>query len=219
MPRRSPGLPPLDRRRVIEAAIAVADDSGVAAVSMRRVAERLGVEAMSLYHHVAGKEAVLDAMVDAVVGEISPPEPGQGWRPALGRAAASARTVLARHTWALSLIESRDVGPAGLRHRDAMLGALLTSGFAPADAVHAVSVLDSYVYGFVLQERQLTSRIVDDVGSAARALLAGPDVDEHPHLRAVAEAHAGAAGAGLDEEFRLGLDLVLDGIARLRGHG
>lgn len=214
MTRSAARRPPLDAHRVIEAAIEVADDAGVAAVSMRRIAERLGVEAMSLYHHVAGKEAVLDAMVDAVVGAISPPAPGLPWRAALHHAATAAREVLARHTWALALLEARAAGPAGLRRRDVMLGALLDGGFEAVDAVHAVSVVDSYVYGFVLQEQQLDYRTAGDVAHAADRLLALPDAASYPHLRTVAEAHAAGAGTGPDEAFDVGLTLVLDGIER-----
>ncbi|NCT90521.1 TetR/AcrR family transcriptional regulator [Cellulomonas sp. APG4] len=195
---------------MLAAAVAVADDAGVAAVSMRKVAERLGVEAMSLYHHVPNKEAVLDGIVDAVVGEISEPPPGAGWREALQHVAASAREVLSRHSWALALIESREAGPAGLRHRDRMLGALLTCGFTPVDAVGAVSVVDSYVYGFVLQEQQLRVRTADDVAQAAGAV---PDGGTYPHLQQVAEAYV-AAGRDPHDEFARGLDLVLDGVER-----
>jgi AcrR family transcriptional regulator len=213
MPRSTERRPSLDRAKVLAAAVAVADDAGVSAVSMRKVAERLGVEAMSLYHHVPNKEAVLDGIVDAVVSEISAPPSDLPWREALQHVATSARTALARHSWALALIESRDVGPAGLRHRDAVLGTLLTSDFTPEDAVHTVSVVDSYVYGFVLQEQQLRLRTADDVTRAADDMLTLPDGAAYPHLRAVAETYA-AAGAEPDDEFALGLDLVLDGVTR-----
>lgn len=211
----SPGpRAPLSRARVIEAAVAVADERGVAAATMRNIAERLGVEAMSLYHHVPNKEAILDALVDAVVAEIALPDPALGWAPAIAGRATSARAALSRHSWALGLIESRrTAGPVTLRHHDAALGVFLTAGFTVADAVHAVSVLDSYVYGFVLQEQQLP---LQDPGQAAGDLAGRLPADELPHLRQVAVASAGGTPATPDDEFRFGLDLILDGLRRHR---
>ena len=148
--------PALTRDRVVDAAVRVADRGGLAHVSMRNVGRELGVEAMSLYHHVAGKDALLDALADRVYGEIALPAPDLPWRPAMADRAASARAVLAAHPWALGLIESRrDPGPALLRHHDTVLGCLRRNGFSVALAAHAFSVIDAYVYGFVLTEVNL----------------------------------------------------------------
>lgn len=149
---------------MIAAAVAVADDRGVAAVSMRNVADRLGVEAMSLYHHVANKDAILDGIVDSVFDEIELPDPQLEWRVAMRQRATSARDALTRHSWALGLIESRHTpGPATLRHHNAVLGSLRGAGFSISGALHAVSVIDSYVYGFVLQSQQLPLGTPDEL--------------------------------------------------------
>ena len=151
MPRASTPPPRLSPERVIEAAVAVPDERGVTAVSMRKVAERLGVEAMSLYHHVANNDAILD--------EIELPEPDLDWRTAMRRRATSARDALSRHSWALGLIESRrNAGPATLRHHDAVIGSLRAAGFSIADAVHAFSVIDSHVSGSRCRSSSCPSR-------------------------------------------------------------
>lgn len=211
-----PPRTPLDRGRVIQAAVAVADERGVAAVSMRNVAQHLGVEAMSLYHHVDGKDAILRRIVDAVFEEIELPEAGLEWRTWTRRRASSARAAISRHSWALGLMESRrDAGPATLRHHDATLGCLLTAGFSVTDAVHAASVVDSYVYGFALQEQQLPFRTPEQMTGAAGELLDRID-DDLPHLRTVAAVRT-AGGPTLDDEFTFGLDLILDALDRHRG--
>ena len=214
--RASTPRTPLSRERVIEAAVAVADERGVTAVSMRKVAERLGVEAMSLYHHVANKDAILDGIVDAVFDEIELPEPGPDWRTAMQRRAASARDALSRHSWALGLIESRrNAGPATLRHHDAVIGSLRAAGFSIADAVHAVSVIDSYVYGFTLQEQQLPFDTPEELENAASELVRRMPADAYPHLREVAAEHPVRSGSTYADEFAFGLELILDGLDRL----
>jgi AcrR family transcriptional regulator len=141
---------------VLRSAVAFADRSGIASLSMRKLGEALGVEAMSLYNHVANKDELLDGMVDLVFGEIDLPEPGTGWRTAMRRRAVSTRRALTRHPWAIALMESRtSPGPATLRHHDAAIGTLREAGFSIGMAAHAFSVLDSYTYGFTLQESSL----------------------------------------------------------------
>jgi len=148
--------PPLSRQRVIEAAARVADTSGLAGVSMRTVGREVGVEAMSLYHHVAGKEALLDGLADWVFEQVALPVAGAPWRTEMEARAHSARRVLAAHPWGLGLLESRrSPGPATLGHHDAVLGCLRSAGFTVALAAHAFSVLDAYTYGFVLTEVNL----------------------------------------------------------------
>jgi len=216
VPRASTPRPPLSRQRVIEAAVAVADERGVTAVSMRKVAERLGVEAMSLYHHVTNKDAILDGIVDAVFDEIELPEPDLDWRTAMRRRATSARDALSRHSWALGLIESRrTTGPATLRHHDAVIGSLRAAGFSIADAVHAVSVIDSYIYGFALQEQQQPFETPEEFENAASELVRRMPPGAYPHLREMAAEQALRSGYTYADEFAFGLELILGGLDRL----
>src|SRR5215472_18620669 len=147
---------PLNRDRVLQAAVTLADRDGIGALSMRRLGQVLGVEAMSLYNHVANKSDLLDGMSDIVFSEIGLPAGGTGWKPAMRQRAISAREVLGRHRWAIGLMESRrSPGPATLRHHDAVLGCLRQAGFTVDLTAHAYSLLDSYIYGFALQEASL----------------------------------------------------------------
>lgn len=207
---------PLTPERILEAAVAVADRSGLGAVSMRNVGKELGVEAMSLYHHIANKEALLDALVDWVFGGIDLPGPGEPWRPAMRRRAASARDRLAAHPWAVGLIESRRTpGPALLRHHDAVLGSLRGGGFGVADAAHALSVIDAYVYGFVVTEVNLPFDSQEGVEDVATGMMDDLAEGAYPHLTELIVEHALQPGYDYREEFAFGLDLVLDGLARL----
>lgn len=206
---------PLSRTRIVEAAAQVADAGGLAAVTMRSVGKQLGVEAMSLYHHVGGKDELLDELADWIFTRVDPPAPTDPWRPAMVARANSARQALGRHPWALGLIESRrHPGPATLRHHDAVLGCLRHNGFPVAMAAHAFSVLDSYVYGFVLTEVNLPMSPGEPVDDLVEEM--GIPAQEYPHLmEMVAELVIGRDYAYANE-FRYGLDLVLDGIeARL----
>ncbi|QYJ02789.1 TetR/AcrR family transcriptional regulator [Nocardioides panacisoli] len=214
MPRRRE---PLTRDRILDAAIAVADRDGRDALSMRNVGKQLGVEAMSLYHHVSGKEALLDAVVDRIFAGIALPEPDEDWREAMWRRASSARDQLAAHPWALGLIESRRTpGEALLRHHDAVLGSLRRGGFSVAGAAHAFSVIDAYVYGFVLTEANLPFEAPEEVGEVAGDLMAQLPQDAFPHLAEMVVEHALLPGYDYREEFGHGLELVLDGLARWR---
>lgn len=208
--------PGLSRRRVVEAAVAVADRSGLGAVSMRKVGAELGVEAMSLYHHVAGKEDLLDALADEIFAGIASPTPGEPWRPAMQRRAHSARAVLAQHPWALGLIESRRTpGPALLQHHDAVLGCLRLGGFSVALAAHAFSVLDAYVYGFVLTEVNLPL----GPGDSADDLIAEMDlpVDAYPHFAEMVHELVLGKDYSYAGEFDYGLGLILDELERRSG--
>ncbi len=168
---------PLNRDRVLRAAVAFSDERGIASLSMRKLGDVLGVEAMSLYNHVANKSELLDAMVDVVFGEIALPAPGSGWRTAMRRRATSARDVLARHRWAIGLMESRtSPGPATLRHHDAVIGNLREGGFSIEMAAHALSVLDSYIYGFALQEANLPFDTGAESAELAQTILAAVSV-------------------------------------------
>ena len=159
---------PLSKARVLQAAVDLADRSGIDALSMRKLGQALGVEAMSLYNHVANKDELLDGMVDVVFGQIELPQPGAEWKPAMRQRAMSAREVLARHPWAIGLMESRmRPGPATLRHHDAVIGCLRQDGFSVAMAAHAYALLDSYVYGFALQQANLPFRTPKEAAEMA----------------------------------------------------
>ena len=214
-PRRQ--RPALSRERVIEGAVQVADEQGAAAVTMRKVAEQLGVEAMSLYHHVANKDEILDGIVDAVFAEIELPEQHTFWKTAMHRRAASARAVLARHVWALGLLDSRrNAGPATLRHHDRVIGCLRAAGFGIDMAAHAFSVIDSYIYGFVLQESSLPFDTEQDLAEVADGILRSMPADTHPHLTEMITQHALRPGYAYADEFDFGLQLILAGLDRLR---
>nr|WP_264932895.1 TetR/AcrR family transcriptional regulator [Streptomyces sp. A012304] len=193
--------------------MAVADAKGTAALTMRAIAEPLGVEAMSLYHHVAGREEILDGMVDAVFAEIDLPPRDTDWKSAMRHRAESARAALRRHPWAVGLMDSRSrPGPATLRHHDAVLGALRTGGFSVPMAAHAFSLVDSYLYGFVLQELSLPFANSAELDEVAGAMLRDMPADAYPHLTELAVEHALKPGYDYADEFEFGLGLILDAL-------
>ena len=211
---------PLTRERVLRAAVGVADSGGLAALTIRTLAQELGVQPMSVYHHVANKDEILDGAVDLVFGEIELPGCEGDWRAEMTTRAASARRVLRRHPWAIALMESRTTpGPASLRHHDAVLGSLRAGGFPVRLAGHAYAVLDSYVYGFALQEAGLPVEGTDRVGELAGSIMEGFDAGQYPHLTELAVEVVMKPGYDFGDEFDFGLDLVLDGLARLRPTG
>ena len=213
---RRPGRPArLSRDAVLRAAVRIADEGGLDALTMQRVAEQVEAEAMSLYRHVRNKEDLLDGIVDLVYAEIELPPTGTGWRTAMRDRAISARAVLRRHPWAVSLMESRSSpGPANLRHHDAVSGVLLAAGFSSAMTTHAYNLLDSYIYGFVLQETTLPFGTQEEMEAMAESMIVDTSQDAYPHLRRVATELI-AAGFRYADEFEFGLDLILDGIERL----
>ncbi|HET9021771.1 MAG TPA: DUF429 domain-containing protein [Ornithinibacter sp.] len=212
-----PARPPLSRDRVVADALVLADAEGLGALSMRTLATRLGVEAMSLYHHVAGKEALLDAMVDAVFEEIHLPVVGGDWRTELRARSISGREVMRRHRWAIGLMDSRRTpGPATLRHHDAVIGCLRVDGFPLPLVATAAALLDAHLYGFMVQELSLPFEGGEDLAALGAELL-GPEVRAaYPHFTAFAEEHALRPGYAFGDEFAVGLDLVLDALARER---
>ncbi|MFC8922653.1 TetR/AcrR family transcriptional regulator [Cellulosimicrobium sp. NPDC057127] len=195
---------------MVAVAVALADERGADGVTMRATAAALGVEAMSLYHHVASRDAMLDGMVDAVFAEIDLPTPGAPWRRAMHERAASSRAALRRHPWAVGLMDSRRrPGAATLRHHDAVLGALRAGGFSLTAAAHGVTVIDSYLYGFVLQELSLPFASPAELGGVADGMLRALPADEYPHLAELVSRHALRPEHDPDEEFDRGLALVL----------
>ncbi|OLL16259.1 MULTISPECIES: TetR/AcrR family transcriptional regulator [unclassified Rhodococcus (in: high G+C Gram-positive bacteria)] len=207
--------PGLSRIGIIEAAVRVADRGGLTAVSMRNVGKELGVEAMSLYHHVANKDDLLDGLADWIFAGIVLPGPGEPWRPAMLHRATSARNVLARHPWSLTLIESRrSPGLSLLRHHDAVLGCLRTNGFPVALASHAFSVIDAYVYGFVLTELKLPFASAD--GAEEFASEIDVPADAYPYLAEMVGELVIGKDYSFADEFDYGLGLILDELDRRR---
>ena len=204
---------PLSRERLLRGAIAVADTAGIAALTMRSLAHELGVKPMSLYHHVANKEEILDGIIDVVFSEIELPSADADWRSAMRDRGISARTVLRRHPWATPLMESRThPGDATLRHHDSVIGTLRRAGFSVAMAAHAFSLLDSYVYGFILQEAALPFDGPETVPDMAEAILAQFPSAEYPYLAELTTEHVLRPGYDNGDEFEFGLDLILDGL-------
>ncbi len=209
----------LTRERVVEAGLALADAEGLSGVTMRALGESLGVEAMSLYHHVANKDALLDAMVDHVFTEVELPD-GVSWREAIETRCRSLREVLTRHPWALSLLESRrNPGPATLAHHDRVLGVLRGGGFTVAAAAHAISFLDAYVLGFVQQEQSLPIQEPLVLDAMAVELMAAEMAKAYPHLAELVAEHASQPGYSYADEFEVGLPVMLDGLESLRRDG
>jgi AcrR family transcriptional regulator len=181
---------------------------------MRRLGAELGVEAMSLYKHVTNKEEILDGSVELVIGEIEIPNEGADWKGAMRRRATSAREVLSRHSWAIGLLEARgSTGPTALRYVDAILGNLRSAGFSIENAVHAFWLLDSFVYGQVIQEISLPISTSEEMTESTGAILEQITAEHYPHLVEVGE-HARRSEYSVDREFEFGLDLILDALDR-----
>jgi AcrR family transcriptional regulator len=208
---------PLSRERVLRAAIALADTAGIESLTMRKLGQELGVEAMSLYNHVANKDDILDGIVDLVFSEIDVPSDRADWKTALRRRGISVRDTLVRHPWATSLMQSRTrPGPATLRHNDSVIGALRKSGFTIDMAAHAFSLMDGYIYGFALQQVNLPSRTSEESAALARNILEQLPADKYPHMAEMITGYALRPGYDYAKEFEFGLDLILDGLERLR---
>jgi len=208
--------PRLTRARVIQSALAVADSGGLVSLTIRSLAKELGAKPMSVYYHVANKDEILAALVDIVFREIQLPVPGGNWRSEMRKRACSAREVLARHRWAIGLLESRtDPGPANLRHHDTVIATLQAAGFSAELTAHAYALVDSYVYGFALQEAALPFQGPDGVGDVAESIMKRMAEGEYPHLVHMATSYYLRPGYDFGDEFGFGLDLILDGIERL----
>ncbi len=205
----------LSRERVLRAAITHADAGGLEALTMRTLAEELGVAPMALYRHIANKDDLVDAMVDVVFSEIDLPANTAGWKTAMRQRAISAREVLSRHRWAIGLMESRtNPGPANLRHHDAVIGTLRAAGFTIEMAAHAYSLVDSYIYGFALTQMNLPFDTSAGVAEVAQNMLQPFPLNEYPNLVEFITAHAMKPGYDYGDEFEYGLDVILDGLER-----
>lgn len=207
----------LTRDRVIEVAVTMADAGGLESVTMRRLGTELGVEAMSLYKHVANKGALLDGMIDRVHSEVTLPVPGTPWRRAMQRRAKSIREVLARHPWANGrMASSTSPGPATLRHHDAVIGTLREAGFSLVQVAHAFSALDAYIYGFALVEKSLPVDDPAQTAEVARDMARGFLMADYPHLAEFTTEHLMRPGYDYGKEFPFGLDVLLDGLEQSR---
>jgi AcrR family transcriptional regulator len=214
---KTPERPRLSRDRVLQAALEIADAGGIGSLTIRSLAQALGVQPMSVYHHVANKEQILDGIVDIVFGEIELPSPEGEWRAEIQRRSESARNVLGRHRWAIGLLESRtNPGPATMRHHDANLATFRAGGFSIELTAHAYALVDSYVYGFALQEASLPfdSSNVTEVAEPMMEMFRDGDF---PHMVELATEHVLKPGYDFGDEFGFGLELILDGLeSRLR---
>jgi len=199
---------------VLSTAVTLADRGGLELLSMRKLAVALKVEAMSLYHHVANRDDLLDGMVERVVSEIEAPEAGVHWKQAMRRRAVSAHAVLRRHPWATALLMSRvNVSHAMLHYIDATVGCLRQAGFSIALADRAWNALDCYIYGFTLHEHKFPVEPAE-YASAAQHFLPMLPPETYPHMREMAEQVADGSHDG-QLDFGFGLDLILDGLERL----
>jgi AcrR family transcriptional regulator len=213
-----PKRTPLNRERVLRAAIALADERGAHELTMRKLAQELGVEAMSLYNHVANKDDLLDGMVDIIFSEIEAPSPGGDWKAELRKRAISTREALNRHRWAIGAMEGRtNHGPNNLRLHDAALGCLRAAGFSVEMTVHAYSVQDAYIYGFVLQQSDMSSETPEDFAAEAQRQMRdyAAALADYPHLVEVVGGHVAESGYDYEAEFLFGLDVVLDRLEQL----
>jgi AcrR family transcriptional regulator len=210
---------PVTRERVLAAALALADEGGIEAVTMRRIGDALAVEAMALYRHVANKDDIVAGIVDLVFAEIYAPPAEADWKTAMRDRAVSMREALARHPWAVSLMESRaQPGPAYLGHHDAVLGNLRTAGFSVADAAHAYSLLDSYIYGFAMTHMNLPNHPQSPLEheTAGRQMLQPFAPNAYPYLVEWLTEHAMRPGYDYVLEFDYGIEFILDGLASTR---
>jgi AcrR family transcriptional regulator len=208
------GRRPLTRDRVLDAAITLADRDGIDRLSMRRLAAELGVEAMSLYHHITGKREILAAMIDAVVGDFEVAGESPEWKASLRRSGISAHDVLIRHPWAADLMLSGGVGPNRRRYMNELLGCLRRAGFSAEMTHHAYHALDSHILGFTLWQVGIVTG-ARDVPDLATTVLR--EVREHdlPYLAEHIEQHIEPAAPKGATEFEFGLDLILDGLERI----
>ena len=203
----------LTRDRVLRAAVERADGVGLEALTMRTLAEMLGVAPMALYRHVANKDDLIDAMVDVVFSEIGVPAGGGDWKSSMRQRAVAVREALTKHPWAVGLMESRrNPGPANLRHHDAVIGRLRAAGFGVAETAHAYSLLDSYIYGFALTKANLPFDGSEEVGAVAGAMLLPFPANAYPNLVEFLENHVMKPEYDYEREFEHGLDVVLEAL-------
>jgi AcrR family transcriptional regulator len=207
----------LNRERVLRAAVALADQEGIQALSMRRLARELGVEAMSLYNHVANKDDLLEGMLDIVTGEIEVPADGHDWKAALRRSAVSAYETFVRHPWACSLMHATPrISDARMLWMEGVLRTLRHAGFSADLTHHAYHALDSHITGFTLWLVSMPFDSHEELVDLAKTFLPTISADEYPYVIEHAQQHMEAPDPDEPSEFEFGLDLILDGLERLR---
>ena len=212
---RAPKRVPLSRERVMLGALEVADRGGIGSLTIRSLARELGVKPMAVYYHVANKEQILDGIVDLVFSEIELPSPGGDWRAEMRARAISARAVLKDHPWAIGLLQSRIIpGPAALRHHDAVIGTLRAGGFSVQTTAHAYALLDSYMYGFAVQEAALPFKGLEGVAEVTAPQPHPVLADEYPHLIEMATQHILKPTYRFGDEFEPGLTVILDALTQ-----
>lgn len=205
----------LTAERVLDGAMTLADQIGVHELTIRKLAEALDTKPMTIYHHLPSKDAILDGILDRVFAEIDRPPTDLDWKPAMRHRCRSAREALSRHPWAAPLMESRThPGPETLGHHDAVIGCLRRGGLSLAMTAHAYALLDSYVYGFALQEAGLPATGGPDMAELAEAIVEPLPDGAYPHLTELTTQHVLQPGYDFRHEFDFGLDLVLDGLER-----
>jgi AcrR family transcriptional regulator len=204
---------PLSRDRILQAALGLADDGGVESVTMRRLGQVLGFEAMSLYNHVANKDDVLDGIIDLVLAESEPPSPEGEWDEAVRASAISVHEALRRHPWACSLLMSGRVRPARLRYMDLLLGRLREAGFSAETTYSVYHVLDAHIFGFSLWEAGYTSSAEDTAKIVATIM---PMLEEYQYVHEHAAQHMTEGPHREVSAFELSLDLILEGLRKLR---
>ena len=205
----------LTREKVLTTAIELADEVGIESLTIRKLADRLGVGAMTIYYHVPSKEEIIDGMVEMVFDEIEKPPKDVDWKSAIRSRCISAREVLNRHTWAAPLMESRvPPGPANLSHHDAVIGCLRKGGLSIHLAAHAYAILDSYVYGFAFEEAVLPAGGGEGFAEIAEQIAAQFPVEQYPHLAELTFEHVLKPGYAFGDSFEFGLDLIIDGLDR-----
>jgi len=207
---------PWTRAKLLRAAIDLADEHGIESLSMRKLSQHLGGGTMSLYNHVSNKDDLLDGMIDAVFSEIELPAPEGEWKATMRHRAISMHAVMTQHPWAIGLMESRRTpGPETLRHHDAVIGCFLDAGFPLPLAAHAFAALDSYIYGFALQERSLAFGTPEGTSELAKAFLLQFPTKEYPHLARLTMEHVLQPGYDYADEYEFGLNLILNGLEQL----
>lgn len=219
VPTTTPPAPrkrlPLSREKVLECALDLADESGIDALTIRSLAQSMGTKPMSLYYYVTNKDEILDGIVDLVFSEIELPSPAGPWRDEMHRRAHAMRRALKRHPWAVGLLETRtSPGAATLRHHDATLGTLRAAGFSVPMTAHAYALLDSYIYGFALQEAALPFDGRDTAAQITTPIVERFSTGEYPHMVEIAVEHVLKPGYDFGDEFDFGLGLILDGLSR-----
>lgn len=208
----------LTRERVVQGAVELADEIGIEALTIRKLAEALGTKPMTIYHHVPSKDEIVDGMVEIVFSEIATPPEDEDWKPAMRIRCVSAREVINRHRWAAPLMESRtSPGPENLGHHEAVLACLRRGGLSWQMTAHAYAVLDAFVYGFAFQEATLPSQMDGEFVEVAQDIAAAFDPESFPHLVGFTVNHVFQPGYDFGDSFAFGLDLILDGLERAAG--